>query len=90
MQVYIFSLFLLLIAVFSVSAQEKANKPGFEPVYYDVVQKLMEFEFENSDVMETANMLTNIFGGLNWKTPAYRAAAEWARGRLTDLMKLPQ
>ncbi len=58
-RVYMVSLFLLLTTVSSVSAQEQAYKP----VYYDVVQKLMEYEFENSDVMETANMLTNIFAG---------------------------
>ncbi len=81
---FIVNLLLTFIAISSVLAQEKANKPGFEPVYYDVVQKLMEFEFENSDVMENANMLTNIFGGRNWKTPSYRAAAEWARDRLKE------
>ncbi len=84
MRNFMISIFLLLMAVSSISAQEKASKPGFEPVYYDVVQKLMDFEFENSDVMENANMLTNIFGGRFVKTPAYRAAAEWARDRLTE------
>ncbi len=55
-----------------------------EKVYYDVVQEMMDFEFENSDVMENSHMLTNIFGGRNSKTPAYRAAAEWARDRLKE------
>ncbi len=82
--VFIAGLFLLLMTVSSVSAQEQGYKPVFEPVYYDVVQKLMDFEFKNSDVMETANMLTNIFGGRYAKTPSYRAAAEWARDRLKE------
>ena len=36
---FIVNLLLTFIAISSVLAQEKANKPGFEPVYYDVVQK---------------------------------------------------
>ncbi len=72
--VFMASLYFLLIAISSISAQEK--------VYYDVVQQLMDFEFANSDVMENANMITNIFGGRFSKTPSYRAAAEWARDRL--------
>ena len=82
--VLVVSLFLLLMAEASTSAQEKANAPVFEPVYYDVVQQLMEYEFANSDVMENASMLTNIFGGRMSKTPAYLAAAEWARDRLKE------
>ena len=84
MRFFMAGIFSLIIAVSSVSAQEKAYEPVFEPVYYDVVQKIMEFEFENSDVMENANMITNIFGGRFVKTPAYRAAAEWARDRLKE------
>jgi len=76
LSVFLVGLFLLLMAASPVSAQEK--------VYYDVVQKIMEFEFANSDVMENANMLCNIFGGRNVKTPAYLEAAEWARDRLKE------
>jgi len=43
LSVFLVGLFLLLMAASPVSAQEK--------VYYDVVQKIMEFEFANSDVM---------------------------------------
>ncbi len=70
------SLFLMLIIVSSISAQE--------PIYWDVVDKLMEEEFENSDVMENASWLTDVFGPRNVKTPSYRAAAEWARDRLKE------
>ena len=84
MRFFMIGIFFLLFAVSSVSAQEKAYNPVFEPVYYDVVQELMEYEFANSDVMENANMITNIFGGRMSKTPSYRAAAEWARDRLKE------
>lgn len=75
-RILIVSLFLLFIAGSSVSAQEK--------VYYDVVQKIMDYEFANSDVMENANMLCNIIGGRNVKTPAYLEAAEWCVKRLKE------
>jgi carboxypeptidase Q len=67
---------MLLVSVSSAHAQE--------PVYYDVVQKIMEFEFTNSDVMENADWLCNIFGGRNMKTPAYRESAEWCVKRLKE------
>jgi hypothetical protein len=87
MRIFMVSLFLLFMAVSSAPEQESVYepiKPVYEPVYYDVVQKIMEFEFTNSDVMENSNMLTNIFGGRFSKTPAYRAAAEWCVERLKE------
>ena len=41
LRVFLVGFFFLLMAVSSVSAQEK--------VYYDVVQELMEYEFERGD-----------------------------------------
>jgi len=76
LRIFLVGLFFLLMIVSSVSAQEK--------VYYDVVQELMEYEFENSDVMENADWLCNVFGGRNVKTPAYREAAEWCVKRLKE------
>ena len=73
---FIVSLLLFFIAVSSISAQEK--------VYYEVVQQLMEYEFENSDVMENASWLTDVFGPRNVKTPSFLAAAEWAGDRLKE------
>jgi carboxypeptidase Q len=55
-----------------------------EPVYYDVVQKIMDYEFANSDVMANADWLCNVFGPRNVKTPVYRASAEWVRDRLIE------
>ena len=74
--ILIVGLFLLLFAVSPLPAQE--------PVYWGVVQELMEEEFENSDVMENASWLTDVFGPRNEKTPQYRAAAEWARDKLKE------
>ena len=73
---FILSLVLMFILLSTVSAQE--------PVYWGVVQELTEEAFENSEVMENASWLTDVFGPRNEKTPSYRAAAEWARGRLIE------
>ncbi len=74
----------MLMVVLCLIGLSSARLHAEEKVYYDVVQKMMEFEFAQSDVMENSHMLTNIFGGRNSKTPAYRAAAEWARDRLKE------
>ncbi len=68
------NILMMIIITSSVSAQE--------PVYWDVVDKIMEEAFENSDVMENASWLTDVFGPRNVKTPSFLAAAEWARDRL--------
>jgi carboxypeptidase Q len=73
---FIASLFLIFAVVSSVSAQE--------PVYWDVVDKIMEEAFENSDVMENASWLSDVFGPRNAKSPSYIAAAEWAKKRLEE------
>jgi len=70
------SLFLIFVVVSSVSAQE--------PVYWDVVDKIMEEAFENSDVMENASWLVDVFAPRNAKSPGYRASAEWAKERLIE------
>jgi carboxypeptidase Q len=72
--IFITGLFLLILAGSFLSAEEK--------VYYDVVQKIMEFEFNNSDVMENSDWLCNVFGPRNFKTPTYRKSAEWVKDKL--------
>ncbi len=72
--VYRVVIIIILMLVSSVSAQE--------PVYWDVVEKIKHEGFENSQVMETASWLTDVFGPRNANTPAYLEAAEWARERL--------
>ena len=69
-------LFTLLMSVSFVHAQE--------PVHWDVVQKIMEEAFENSQAMENASWLSDVFGPRDVNTPSYRAAAEWARKRLVE------
>ncbi len=53
-----------------------------EKVYYDVVQKIMDFEFANSHVMENASWLCDVYGPRSAKSPSYRQAAEWCVERL--------
>ena len=70
---------LIVLLMSSVFAQE--------PVYWDVVDKIMEEALDNSQVMENASWLADVFGPRNVrnvKTPSYRAAAEWARDRLKE------
>ena len=74
--VYMVGLFMLLMSVSSVHAQE--------PVYWDVVQKIMEEAFENSQAMENASWLSDVFGPRNAKSPSYIAAAKWVRDRLKE------
>ena len=74
--VYMVGLFMLMMSVSSVHAQE--------PVYWDVVQKIMEEAFENSQAMENASWLSDVFGPRNAKSPAYIAAANWAKNKLVE------
>lgn len=39
-----------------------------EPIYWDVVQKIMVEAFEHSQVMENASWLCDVFGPRNTKT----------------------
>ena len=58
--------------------------PAQEPVHWDVVDQMLDEAFENSQVMENAGWLTDVFGPRNSKSSGYLAAAEWARQRLED------
>ncbi len=76
-KIYYIIVFLTLLKVVpSVIAQE--------PVYWDVVDKIMEEAFENSDVMENASWLVDVFAPRNAKSPGYIASAEWAKERLKE------
>ena len=70
------SLLLILVAITSIHAQE--------PVYYDVVGKIMEEAFEHSEVMENASWLTDVYGPRNSKSSGYIAASKWAKERLDE------
>ena len=73
---FIAGLLMIFASASSIQAQE--------PVYWDVVEKIMEEAFEHSEVMENVSWLADVFGPRNVKTPSYRAAAEWARDRLKE------
>ena len=73
---FLVGIFISVILISTVSAEET--------VRWDVVQKIMEEAFENSQVMENASWLADVFGPRNMNTPSYRAAAEWARKRLVE------
>jgi len=55
-----------------------------EPVYWDVVQKIMNEAFENSHVMENASWLTDVFEPRNAGSSSYLKAAEWVKQRLQE------
>ena len=55
-----------------------------EPVHWDAVDKIMDEAFENSDVMENASWLTDVYSPRSAKSPAYIAAAKWSRDKLKE------
>ena len=69
---------------FLVAGLLSAREPVQEPVHWDVVDRMLDEAFENSEVMENAGWLTDVFGPRNSKSSGYLAAAEWARQRLED------
>jgi len=73
---------ILLIAIFSLVLV--SNQQAQEPVYWDMVQKIMAEEFNNSEIMENASWLCDVFGPRHAKSPSYLAAANWAREKLAS------
>jgi len=71
-------LILVLVTAFSFSAPDK------EPVYWDVVEKIMEEGFKNSHIMEDVSYMTDVFGPRLAKSPAYLAAAKWAKKKFEE------
>ena len=67
---------LLLLVGFAISVYAE------EPVHWDMVDKFMEEAFENSQVMDTASWLSDVFGPRNSKSSGYDQAVAWARDRL--------
>ena len=66
----------LLPITMSVYAQEQ--------IHWDVVDQIMDEAFENSEAMENASWLIDVFAPRNTKSPGYIAAAEWAAERLRE------
>ena len=67
---------LALLVGASVSAEEN--------VYYDVINKIIDEALDNSQVMDTASWLTDVYGPRNSKSTGYVLASKWARQRLED------
>lgn len=55
-----------------------------ESVDLNVVNRIKQEGFQNSKVMETLSYLTDVYGPRLTGSPAYKKAAEWARGRLDE------
>ena len=55
-----------------------------EQIHWDVVDQIMDEAFENSEIMENASWLVDVFAPRNTKSPGYIAAAEWAAERLRE------
>jgi carboxypeptidase Q len=70
------ALFFIFISVSTLSAQE--------PVYWDVVDQIMEESFKNNEIMKNASWLTDVYGPRNAKSPGYIAAAHWVKNSLEE------
>jgi carboxypeptidase Q len=66
---------LALVCVADAGAQVQAPDPAF-------TAQIRAEAYQHSQVLETATMLSDVFGPRLAGSPEYRAAAEWARGRL--------
>lgn len=55
-----------------------------EPVDLDLVNRIRHEGFENSQVMEIAGQLTDVFGARVTGSPALRRAHEWSQEQLTE------
>ena len=73
---FITSLFLVFTVLSSASAQE--------PVYWDIVQDIMEEAVERSEVMENVSWITDVYGPRNSKSSGYIAASKWVKEKLDD------
>jgi len=58
--------------------------PAQEPVYWDVVRQIMDEAFNNSQVMENASWLCDVYGPRNAGSNAFLEAADWAKARLEE------
>lgn len=65
-------LMIFLVAALAFSTAEK------EPIYWDVVQKIMDENFENSHIMEDISYMTDVYGPRLAKSRAHEAAVDWA------------
>jgi len=55
-----------------------------EPIYWNIVQKIIKEGFENSHIMEDVSYLTDVFGPRLAKSPSYLAAVKWAAKKFEE------
>ncbi|MFQ6113334.1 MAG: peptidase M28, partial [bacterium] len=73
-----FAISVLLILSFTFLLQAQ------EPVDLQVIMKIKEEGFQNSQVMETLFYLTDVHGPRLTNSPNYRAASQWCVDKLTE------
>lgn len=71
---------LIITALILLSATSPVD--AGEPVHWDAVDRIMDAAFADSDLMENASWLVDVFAPRNTKSPGYVAAAEWTKERL--------
>ncbi len=66
------------------AASSVASSSQDQRTQRDLLQQIQTEATSNSQLMETASWLADVFGPRLANSPSYDAAAEWARGRLVD------
>src|SRR5262249_35769377 len=70
------------VLIFSLTAG--AQVAQIEKVDLEMMKKIREEGMQRSQVMETLSWLTDVHGPRLTNSPQYRAASEWAKGKLTE------
>src|SRR5262249_46540392 len=70
------------VLIFSLTAGAKVGQ--VEKVDLEMMKKIREEGMQRSQVMETLSWLTDVHGPRLTNSPQYRAASEWAKGKLTE------
>ncbi len=81
-----FSLFSTLLVASAATSQQTESQETESPetVYWDVVQQIVDEGTENSHIMDDVGWMTDVFGPRVAKSPAFLAAANWAKGRFEE------
>ncbi|MCZ6675208.1 MAG: peptidase M28, partial [Verrucomicrobia bacterium] len=56
-----------------------------EKLDYDVIARIKEVGFQQSQVLETLSYIADVYGPRLSGTPAYREAAEWTKKKLQTI-----
>ncbi len=58
---------------------------GQEKLHHDVISRIKEVGFQQSQILETLSYIADVYGPRLSGTPAYLEAAEWAKKRLQSI-----